>query len=153
VALVSTWIAGSAASTVNLITSGAFGECPDVNPHRPPQDRIRRELLAALPGFRVRSVIRSIDQFGQLCMVEVSVRGGGGAVAVLRVERPHELALVACCGRPQDVTVSRNHRATGYVAGTPGRTGWTVALGWSDPRGRLETKPLVRVVRAESRHW
>lgn len=153
IGIIRLWLATSAQSRVNTISSGAAGECRAVRPGVSPVARVEAALRTALPGFRMRTAVTTIDQAAQLCMMQARVSDAAGNVVVLRVVPAWDANNPSRVAGLGPIVQSSTGTAVGFVAARS-PDGWTVVVGWAgDDADQPDPGAMLSVARTEAVHW
>lgn len=122
--------------------TSAPGACAQVTPGHSPVQVITSVLKGAVPRFHVKDVGRTLDQFTDLCALQLRATGPGGSVLGLVIASPDAKSRTAPFVR------------TGRDAGPPpaayvqlrNRGGWTVLLGTTGNRGSTADRLRLRSI-------
>ncbi len=107
------------------------GACVLVAVGQSPQSSIAAAVHRALPGYTVRGVSRTIDQFTALCAINVRAVDASGSVLVVDVAAPQH--AVARQFTALTVGGRTGARRTVSIATALTRSGWSITVGVVGP--------------------
>ena len=114
-------------------SDSSFGACASVQVGQDPGRAVVTALHRALPGYAVRDVARTLDQFTALCTIDVRAANARGSTVVIEVVSPqarsdHTFTTVSISSIADPSTTA----VTSVSAVTS--AGWSVTVGVVGPR-------------------
>jgi hypothetical protein len=114
-------------------SDSSFGACASVQVGQDPERAVVTALHRALPGYTVRDVARTLDQFTALCTIDVRAANAHGSTVVIEVVSPqarsdHTFTTVSISSIADPSTTA----VTSVSAVTS--AGWSVTVGVVGPR-------------------